>query len=199
MLGHRGKTWRLFIAGALCLYLAILPGGAKASLALPVSALSNPSGPLAPITSQGPLEAQILGERPSRSPASGLLPVPSADREGETAVRLPGNLELRISFLYDGDRAALRPERPIQSYTLFSYSMDYRLRPNLQVGLSGFLYQPPTDHQLFQRRYGSMIMGLGPGLKYDLGRWSFTFRSQFETSPQRGENLQNWFRVWYAF
>jgi hypothetical protein len=41
-------------------------------------------------------------------------------------------------------------------------------------------------------------MGFGPGIQYDLGRWSFMLRSQVESNP-RGEDLQNWFRVWYAF
>ena len=44
-------------------------------------------------------------------------------------------------------------------------------------------------------------MGLGPGIKYDLGRWSFLVKSQMETGnrDQRADGLQNWFRVWYAF
>jgi len=41
---------------------------------------------------------------------------------------------------------------------------------------------------------------VGPGLKYDLGRWSFIIKTQMETGDRdRGDNLQNWLRVWYAF
>jgi hypothetical protein len=147
------------------------------------------------------MEAQMLGEKPSRPPVSEVLPIHGSQRpEGEATIKLPGNLELRISFLYDGRRSSMFPERPVQSHLLFRSSVEYRLLPNLQVGLSSFLYQTPADSQLFQRRYGSMVLGWGPGIKYDLGRWSFTLRSQLETgSRERGENLQNWFRVWYAF
>jgi hypothetical protein len=45
-------------------------------------------------------------------------------------------------------------------------------------------------------------MGIGPELKYDLGRWSFLLKSQIEAGNRdqnQNKDLQNWFRVWYAF
>ena len=44
-------------------------------------------------------------------------------------------------------------------------------------------------------------MGLGPGLKYDLGRWSFLMKTQLETGnrDQRADGMQSSVRVWYAF
>jgi hypothetical protein len=57
-----------------------------------------------------------------------------------------------------------------------------------------------ADSRYFQRRYGDVTMGLGPGVRYDLGRWSLTLQSQYGTkSRDQKEGLQNWFRVWYAF
>ncbi|MBW1990560.1 MAG: hypothetical protein JRI59_00220 [Deltaproteobacteria bacterium] len=109
-------------------------------------------------------------------------------------------MELRISFLYHKDQTTLNPPRPIRSYLLFKYSMDYALLPNLRVGLSGFLYHPPEEGLYFRQRYGDTVVGFGPGIKYDLGRWSFTFQSQLNSGSQtRREGFQNWFRVWYAF
>jgi hypothetical protein len=44
-------------------------------------------------------------------------------------------------------------------------------------------------------------MGLGPGLKYDLGRWSFLLKTQMETGNREHgvDALQGTVRVWYAF
>jgi hypothetical protein len=79
--------------------------------------------------------------------------------------------------------------------------MDYRLAPNFKVGLSGYLYYPYPDQPFsLNRPFGEKVMGVGPGVKYDLGRWSFVFKTQMETGTRdRGEDLQNWLRVWYAF
>jgi len=78
--------------------------------------------------------------------------------------------------------------------------MDYCISPNLRVGLSGFLFQPPTDHLSFLRQKNDLLMGWGPSLKYDLGRWSFTFQSQVEKArPEEDKDIQSWLRVWYAF
>jgi hypothetical protein len=70
------------------------------------------------------------------------------------------------------------------------------------VGLSGYLYYPAADQPFSLSRpfAGERVMGVGPGVKYDLGRWSFVFKSQMETGTRdRGDDLQNWLRVWYAF
>ncbi len=160
--------------------------------------------PLMAVEAKNPLEAQMLGEKPFQAlpswPGKDLFDSSLGlvlDPERGATLRLPSNLELRISFLYDRENQAFNPERPINSYLLFKYSMDYRLLPNLQVGLNGFLYHPATDSLSYRQRFGH-LMGLGPGIKYDLGRWSFTFKSQLATGD-RGEGLENWFRVWYAF
>jgi hypothetical protein len=46
-------------------------------------------------------------------------------------------------------------------------------------------------------------MGWGPALKYDLGRFSFTFQSQVSQAekarPEDTKDVQSWFRVFYAF
>ncbi len=162
------------------------------------------------IEGRNPLEAQMLGEKPFQGNPSGpgksplFENFPSLSVDGDNAaLKLTNNLELRISFLYDGNRAGLQAQRPVNSYLLFKYSMDYRILPNLQVGLSGFLYQSNPDWPDLQRRYGSTVMGLGPGIKYDLGRWSFTIKSQLATGNrgpgESGPGLENWLRVWYAF
>lgn len=204
MLGQRGKAW--LVAIIWLLFLVMAPGMCGAA---PPSESSWPTwiAPVA-VTSPSSMEAQLLGEKPfgsdsqviwtGKSPLAGILPELA---DGGTILRFPDNMELRISFLYNGDQAPLRPENPVQSYLLFKYSMDYALLPNLRVGLSGFLYHPKSDDgSYFQKRVGDMVMGFGPGIKYDLGRWSFTFQSQMNTGNRdRKEGFQNWFRVWYAF
>jgi hypothetical protein len=80
--------------------------------------------------------------------------------------------------------------------------MDYRVLANLRVGLNSYLYRPSEEAFAFQRPLASQLLGVGPELKYDLGRWSFLLKSQVETgnrNPGQGKDLQNWFRVWYAF
>jgi hypothetical protein len=205
MLGQRGKTWLVAIIGLL--FLVMWPGLSNAGAS---SASTWPTwiSPVYTDISQSPMEAQLFGEKPSgddshliwagKSPLAGLLPGLDDD---STILKFPHDVEVRISFLYNGDKAALRPENSLQSPLLFKYSMDYALLPNLRVGLSGFLYHPKSEEgSYFKKRFGDMVMGFGPGIKYDLGRWSFTFQSQVNTGNQdQKEGFQNWFRVWYAF
>lgn len=157
------------------------------------------------VSAQSSLEAHILDGAPrsqsSLPPASYLPGAPSAvesDRSG-TTLRLPQNF--RISFRYNRDNPAGAGERLAQSPLLFKYSMEYFLSPNLRVGLSGFLFQPPADHLAFLRQKNDLFMGWGPSVKYDLGRWSFTFQSQVEQKrrPEEDKDIQSWLRVWYAF
>ena len=122
--------------------------------------------------------------------------------QASATLKLPHDVELRVSFLYDLKPPASRTGRSVRSYLLFKYSMDYRLMPDLQVGLSGYLYQQRSPDFLTFRgpQIAKPTLGLGPGVKYDLGRWSFLFQSQVETgSRDRDEGINNWFRVWYAF
>lgn len=206
MLGPRGKAWLVAILGLL--FLAMMPVGGNATV------FETPSGCwpgwIAPVSldaSQSAMEAQLLGDRPQgKNPPSfssslaDILPGVAESGDDGTILKFPQNLELRISFLYNGDHSAVPPERPVQSHLLFKYSMDYALLPNLRVGLSGFLFHPTEENLYFQRRYRDTVLGFGPGVKYDLGRWSFTFQSQMDTgSRDRKEGFQNWFRVWYAF
>ncbi len=109
--------------------------------------------------------------------------------------------ELRVSFLYHQDQpVGQTPDTPA-SHLLFRYSMDYRVMPNLKVGLSGYLYRPQAEYFPWRGYQTSEpMLGFGPGVKYDLGRWSFLLRSQLEPGTKdRGEALHNWFRVWYSF
>lgn len=165
------------------------------------------------LAAQTPLQAQMLGEKPFKAQSPQRLldqalpegaPGLALDEEGGATLRLPRHLELRISVLYNREPfGLLEPKRRSDSPLLFKYSMDYRLLANLRVGLSGYLYHAHADEGFSPKRpFGDQdrVMGLGPGIKYDLGRWSFVFKSQLETGHRdRGENLQNWFRIWYAF
>lgn len=200
MQGRRGMAW---LAVVLWLALSIcLPGTGTAAVDTGVWRGS----PNLALTASSSLDAQKLGEKPLFSSPNKLRihESPSgveADQESGATLKLPHNLELNVSFLYNRDAPSLDPRRHNDSLPLFNYSMDYRLLPNFKVGLSGYLYYPSSDQPFsLNRPFGEKVMGLGPGVKYDLGRWSFVFKTQMETSSRdRGDDLQNWLRVWYAF
>jgi hypothetical protein len=144
------------------------------------------------------LEAQMLGEKAPPLPRTSLFSPGTADQDG-TTIRLPYNLEMNISFRYNRDPSSLEPQRFSDSARFMKYSMDYRLLPNLQVGLNSYLYRPADDGLLSSRHLANR-MGFGPEVKYNLGRWNFLLKSQLETGTKdHPEGLQNWFRVWYAF
>ena len=110
--------------------------------------------------------------------------------------------ELRVSFLYNQDQPTGQSAIGPASHLLFRYSLDYCIMPTLKVGMSGYLYKPPTDYFAWRNslNFADPVYGFGPGIQYDLGRWSFLLRSQLETGAKdKGESLHNWFRVWYAF
>jgi len=189
VLGHRGKTW---LGAVACLILII-------TVFWPVQGNAEDFGifnaGMLAVSAQTPLEAQMLES--NTPPASG----PEKD-QGGAMLRLPQNF--RISFRYHRDHSGGGSDRLVQSPLLFKYSMDYYLSPNLRVGMSGFLFQPPGDHLSFLRNKNDLVMGWGPSLKYDLGRWSFAFQGQLERGRERGRpeddrNIQSWLRVWYAF
>ena len=207
MQAPRGRAWGVMIFWLLGLVLLVSPGLAGQSS--PAPNYAGGGFPLLAVSAQTPLEAQMMGEKPlpgnpsplwsRNSTLSEISPGLGLDQNG-AFFRLPGSLNLRISFLYSGEGPAMASEPPSRVPLSFKYSMDFGVLPNLQVGLSGFLYNPYADNLAFSRRYGDKAMGWGPGLKYDLGRWSFTLKSQLESgSRERGEDLQNWFRIWYAF
>lgn len=202
VLGLRGMTWLATVSLLVVMLWSSWP--AVAQVAGPaVFASGHRTFPLMAVAAQSPLEAQMLGDRPWSPPGRphpGLLmdlqPLLEQSGEGVT-LRLPQNF--RISFRYHQERSPGMAEHLIQPPVLFKYSMEYRLLPNLQVGMSGFLYQPPADHLTFlqQRR---LVLGWGPKLSYDLGRWTFAFQTQMERGLSDGTpGLQNWLRIWYAF
>jgi len=161
---------------------------------------------------QTPMEAQMLGDKPFQShpapinPGAGFLSNLAAglqlDQDGGAALKLSRNLEMRISVLYDREPGRLEPQKRNESSLLMKSSIDYRLLPNLQVGLNAYLYRPEAGDGLsLSRQFSERIMGLGPGIKYDLGRWSFMLKSQLETGNRErgGDGMQSSVRVWYAF
>ena len=203
MQGRRGMAWLALIVG---LALSIcLPGKGVAADAWSWRGASGGSPSLA-LAASSSLDAQTLGEKPilSSPNKTGILGTPlggSTNQASGSTLQLPHNLELNVSFLYNREAPSLDPRRHGDSLPLFNYSMDYRLLPNFKVGLNAYLYHPYADQSFSPSRpFGDRVMGLGPGVKYDLGRWSFVVKSQMETSTRdRGEDLQNWLRVWYAF
>jgi hypothetical protein len=201
VLGPRGKTWLRASFWLLIMLTAFWPAaGITAGSASFAS--SNWPAPMVVVAAQTPLEAQMLGEIAAPAPQSFLQDMCGLDGgQQEAAFRLPKNF--RISFRYNSENPVGAGERFSQSPLLFKYSMDYCLSSKLKVGLSGFLYQPPADHLSFLRQKTDMVMGWGPSLRYDLGRWGFTFQSQVSQAdkikPEDNKNLQSWFRVWYAF
>ena len=163
--------------------------------------------PLFQMVAQTSLEAQMLGEQPfqTRAPASPWAALLSGtglqmDPDGGTALKLPLNMEMHISVHYNREPAQFEPQKRSDSL-LMNSSLDYRLLPNLKVGLNAYLYRPDAGDNLSLRPYGDRVMGLGPGLKYDLGRWSFLLKTQLETGNRdRGsDGMQSSVRVWYAF
>jgi hypothetical protein len=159
-----------------------------------------------PIAAQTSLETQMLGEKPL-SPAapnfSGIQPGPSLQLHldgADASLKLPVNTELNISIRYNREPSPGDPQQLSNSPLYMKYAVDYRLLSNLRVGLNSYLYRPSEEGFPFQRPLANQFMGIGPQIKYDLGRWSFLLKSQVETGKlNRGEDLQNWFRVWYAF
>lgn len=160
------------------------------------------------LVAQTSLEAQMLEDKPFQTrkapanPGAALLSGNGLqlDKDGGAALKLPLNLEMHISVHYQ-EPAQVEPQKRSDSL-LMSSSLDYRLLPNLKVGLNAYLYRPDaSDNLSLTRPYGDRVMGLGPGIKYDLGRWSFLMKTQLETGNRdRGaDGLQSSVRIWYAF
>jgi hypothetical protein len=162
--------------------------------------------PILPIEAQSSLEAQMLGEKPLK-PATPHIPglepglIRQLQLDGQDVrLSLPFSTEMNISIRYNRDNNPVDQKQLGNSPLYMKYAMDYRLLPNLRVGLNGYFYRPSEDHFAFQNHAADHLLGMGPELKYDLGRWSFLLKSQVESSSRdQGKDLQNWFRVWYAF
>jgi hypothetical protein len=200
MWGKWGKSWLTVLM--VTVSFSFLPVTAKAADTWDRGAMAP-----AQASPQSSLEAQMLGEKPfqtrtaAASPWAALLSgIGLQVDEGGTALKLPLNLEMHISVHYNREPAQLEPQKRSDSL-LMNSSLDYRLLPNLKVGLNAYLYRPDAGDNLSLRPYGDRVMGLGPGLKYDLGRWSFLLKTQLETGNRdRGsDGMQSSVRVWYAF
>lgn len=201
MQGCRGMA-RLAVVAWLAL-IVCLPGNAAAYADF-WRGNSGPS-PVLSVAAPSSLDAQMLGEQPA-PPSSKLNLLHrslglATDPQNRATLNLTHNLQMNVSFRYNPTSALPDPGRRSDALPLFKYSMDYHLLPNFKVGLSGYLYYPSGDQRFtFNRSFGDRVMGVGPGIKYDLGRWSFIIKSQMETGNRdRGDDLQNWLRVWYAF
>jgi hypothetical protein len=202
MRGNRGRIWLAVVSVAVGLLCAPSSGMAAETFA------TSGYPPFTLAAAQTPLEAQMLGEAPFQSRSapkdgtalfSNLGSRLQLDGNGGAAIALPYNLQLHISVLYAGDPGRIEPQKQSDSM-LMKTSLDYRLLPNLQVGLNAYLYRPePGNNLSVAQPLGDRAMGLGPDLKYDLGRWSFVMMTQVETGARDRSDLQNWFRVWYAF
>lgn len=162
--------------------------------------------PILPIDTQSSLENQMRGEKPLPPAGSQFMggqpgsAVQLNSEGGDARVNLPLNTELNISIRYNREPGPADPQPLSKSPLYMKYAVDYRLVPNLRVGLNSYLYRPAEDGFPFQRPLGNQLLGVGPELKYDLGRWSFLLKSQLETGNRdQSKDLQNWFRVWYAF
>jgi hypothetical protein len=162
--------------------------------------------PILSIEAQSSLESQMLGEKPlppSGPNFPGVHPVPSLqlnNEGGDARIKLPLNTELNISIRYNREPTLADPQQLSKSPLYMKYAVDYRLVPNLRVGLNSYLYRPSEEGFPFQRSLANPLVGFGPELKYDLGRWNFLLKSQLESGNRdQGKDLQNWFRVWYAF
>jgi len=198
----RGKWGTIWLAALLVIgSLLCSPGAAGAADIWGKGGLF-----LSQLSAQTPLEAQMLGEKsfpaPTKSGAafwSEALSGVQLNQDGTAALKLPFNLEMQISVHYQREPVTLESQKGSDSL-LMSSSLNYLLLPNLKVGLNAYLYRPDPGDRLSLRPFGDQVMGLGPGLKYDLGRWSFLLRSEVETGNQHGgSDLQHWFRVWYAY
>ncbi len=205
MQGKWGIAWLAAILVLVSLTCAPLPG-------LAAEGWERGGMPLILAGAQTAMEAQMLGENPFQSrpaPAnpgtdflSNLASGLQLDQDGGAALKLSHNLEMRISVHYASEPGRLEPQKRNESSLLMKSSLAYRLLPNLQVGLNAYLYRPDSSDNLLSRQFGGdRIMGLGPGIKYDLGRWSFMLKSQLETGnrDQRADGMQSSVRVWYAF
>jgi hypothetical protein len=196
MWGKWGRAWLAALVVMVSLTCASAPG-------LAGDTWEQGGMPLALTAAQTPMEAQMLGEKPFHSsfPPSSLFPGALSglqlEEDGGAIVKLPLHLEMRISVLYNREPTPIEPQK-LSDSRLMNYSLDYCFLPNLRVGLNAYLYRADAADNPLTRQFSGRAMGLGPGIKYDLGHWSFLLKSQMETGSQRND-LQNWFRVWYAF
>jgi hypothetical protein len=198
-----GMAWLVTACLLVSAFCTPLPGLAAGVYSWNTSPSSRP--PIFLVGTQSSMEAQLLEEKPGPSRVPGALlpslaPSLQVNQDGAATLRFSHNLEMKISFLYNRDPSSPDTLQLRESPLFMKYSMDYRVLPNLRVGLNSYLYRPAEEGPAFPHAFGKQVMGFGPALKYDLGRWSFLLKSQVESGNRdQGEGLQNWFRIWYAF
>ncbi len=162
MQAKRGIAW--LATALLLLGLTCVPAPGLAS-----DESAFRSMPILPIASQGSLETQMLGERPMRPAGShfpGIQPGPSLQLHkdgGEAGLKLPLNTELNISIRYNREPTPGDAQPLSKSPLYMKYSMDYRLLPNLRVGLNSYLYRPSEEGFPFQSSLANPPRGRGSG------------------------------------
>ncbi len=192
--------WGMVAALALCCLagLAVAPltaQGADNVWVTAPDAFRLPAVAEAPPTS---MEAQLLGGKPTS-----IQPLQGLALKG-SALGLPAKLEMRITVHYNEDPVQVQDPKHNFNSLLVSSTLGYRMLPDLQVGLNGYYFRSRDEAGFgFSRPAGDRLLGVGPEIKYDLGRWNFMLKSQLESGTRdgrdRGDGLGNWFRVWYAF
>ena len=149
MRGKWGIAWLAVVIATVSLTCAPAPGWAAEGWARGGMPFTLAGAPTA-------MEAQMLGEKPFQSrPAnpgadflSNLASGLQLDQDGGAALKLSHNLEMRISVLYDREPGRIEPQKRNESSLLMKSSLDYRLLPNLQVGLNAYLYRPDSGDNL---------------------------------------------------
>ena len=93
----------------------------------------------------------MLGEKPPPPAGShfpGVQTAPSLqlhNEGGDASLKLPLNTELNISIRYNREPSPADPQPLSKSPLYMKYAVDYRLLPNLRVGLNSYLYRPSEE------------------------------------------------------
>ena len=93
----------------------------------------------------------MQGEKPLPPAGSnfpGVHPGPSLqlhNEGGDASLKLPFNTEMHISIRYNREPSLPDPQPLSKSPLYMKYAVDYRLLPNLRVGLNSYLYRPSED------------------------------------------------------
>jgi hypothetical protein len=81
----------------------------------------------------------------------------------------------------------------------FDYCLDYAVLLNLRLGITGYYYVQTTPDIQDGRKVGkySRVFGMGPGLKYDVGKVSFILVNQWEMAAKNfSEGRTFWVKLW---
>ena len=162
MQAKRGIAW--LVAALVLSVILSLPAAAMAAEPYAFRSL-----PILPIEARTSLETQMLGEKPLTSPSPqfpGLQSGPSLKLHPEGAdarLKLPFKTELNISIRYNRDPASKETTQLNSTNPLYmKYAMDYRVLPNLRVGLNSYLYRPAEEGFKFENNQTTNLLGMGP-------------------------------------